>query len=170
MWRDPSAWFYPSFGPFVPGHYPDYFSRALRPRPGRPRSGSSGAATLALVLAVLRPAFLPAGVASLAERLLPALVLGVGLVGLVVLADGLLGSPTVFAPGFLPPNEMPARPRGPRRRRPYRLRIQFGRTAGSPQQPGSPEPPPAATRAMSSFPAALGEAVKARSRRIGACA
>ena len=49
MWRDPVAWFFPLLGPFVPGHYPDYFlwgfmaelgvalRVALRGRDPRPR-------------------------------------------------------------------------------------------------------------------------------------
>ncbi len=56
MWRDPSAWFFPLLGPFVPGHYPDYFLSGLAaearlalgvalrgrdPRP-RPRRGAPG--------------------------------------------------------------------------------------------------------------------------------
>lgn len=106
MWRDPSAWYFPLLGPFVPGHYPDYFLTGFMAELGSPSEWLFGAATLALVIAVLRPAFVPAGAMRLAERLLPVLVLGVGLAGLVTLISGAIGLPTSFAPGFLPLNEL----------------------------------------------------------------
>lgn len=106
MWRDPPAWYFPLLGPFVPGHYPDYFLSGLMAELGSPSEWLFGAATLALVLAVFRPTFLPAGAARLAGLLLPVLVVGVGLVGLVALASGALGLPIPVAPGFLPQDKL----------------------------------------------------------------
>ena len=63
MWRDPSAWFFPFLGPFVPGHFPDYFLSGLAAELGTPSEWLFGAATLALVLAVVRPALVPADLA-----------------------------------------------------------------------------------------------------------
>jgi membrane-bound metal-dependent hydrolase YbcI (DUF457 family) len=102
MWRDPSAWFFPLLGPFVPGHYPDYFLSGLAAELGTPSEWLFGAATLALVLAVVRPAFAPADLARSARRLLPVLAVGIGLMGLLALVAGALGLPAPFAPGIGP--------------------------------------------------------------------
>jgi len=102
MWRDPSAWFFPLLGPFVPGHYPDYFLSGLAAELGTPSEWLFGAATLALVLAVVRPAFAPADLARSARRLLPFLAVGIGLMGLLALVAGALGIPAPFAPGIGP--------------------------------------------------------------------
>lgn len=106
MWRDPPAWYFPLLGPFVPGHYPDYFLSGLAAELGSPSEWLFGAATLALVLAVFRPTFIPAGVLRLAGRLLPVLAVGVGLVGLVALISGGFGLPTLFGPGIIPRDEI----------------------------------------------------------------
>jgi hypothetical protein len=106
MWRDPPAWYYPLLGPFVPGHYPDYFLSGLMAELGSPSEWLFGAATLALVLAVMRPAFVPADLARSAGRLLPVLAVGVGLMGLLALVSGALDLPSPFGPGFIPLNEL----------------------------------------------------------------
>ena len=106
MWRDPVAWYFPLLGPFVPGHYPDYFLSGLMAELGSPSEWLFLAATLALILAVARPAFVPASLAGLAGRLLPVVAVGVGLMGLFVIVAGAFGIPTPFAPGFMPLNEL----------------------------------------------------------------
>ncbi|MEN6343636.1 MAG: metal-dependent hydrolase [Methanospirillum sp.] len=106
MWRDPSAWYFPLLGPFMPGHYPDYFRSGLVAELGSPSEWLFGFAALALILAVLRPAFVPGGITRLAERLLPVLAVVVGVAGLGILASGVLGLPTLFAPGLRPPDEI----------------------------------------------------------------
>ncbi len=102
MWRDPSAWFFPLLGPFAPGHYPDYFLSGLLAELGSPSEWLFGAATLALVLGVLRPAFVPPALSGSAGRLLPVLAAVTGLAGLVVLVGGLVGLGTPLAPGVPP--------------------------------------------------------------------
>ena len=102
MWRDPSAWFFPLLGPFTPGHYPDYFLSGLTAELGSPSEWLFGAATLALVLAVLRPAFVPPALSGSAVRLLPALAVVTGLAGLLVLVGGMVGLGTPLAPGIDP--------------------------------------------------------------------
>jgi membrane-bound metal-dependent hydrolase YbcI (DUF457 family) len=104
MWRDPVAWFFPFLGPFVPGSYPDYFLWGFMAELGSPSEWLFGAATLALVLAVAPPAFVPPRIARSAGRLLPYLAIAVGLVGLAALGAGLVGvaTPFPFTPGLLP--------------------------------------------------------------------
>lgn len=102
MWRDPPAWFYPLLGPFVPGHYPDYFLSGLLAELGSPSEWLFGAAALALVLAVARPALVPTALSGSAERLLPVLAVGLGLIGLLALVGGVFGLATPIAPGLLP--------------------------------------------------------------------
>ncbi len=102
MWRDPVAWYFPLLGPFVPGHYPDYFLSGLVAELGSPSEWLFGAATVALVLAVFRPTFVPAGVGRLAGRLLPAIAVLLGVAGAVAVAMGAVGLSSPLGPGLAP--------------------------------------------------------------------
>ncbi len=123
MWRDPPAWYFPLLGPFVPGHYPDYFLSGFMAELGSPSEWLFGAATLALVLAVFRPTFVPAGVLRLAGRLLPAIAVLLGVAGAVARRDGRRRSLLAPRPGPRSRRRRPARPRGPRGRPRRRLRV-----------------------------------------------
>ncbi|HOV68465.1 MAG TPA: metal-dependent hydrolase, partial [Methanoregulaceae archaeon] len=86
MWRDPSAWFYPLLGPFVPGRYPDFFLRGLIAEVSSPAEWLFGLTVLALVLVAVRPVVAgPAGRRLEVIRLLPSLGALVGLLGLLTL-------------------------------------------------------------------------------------
>jgi membrane-bound metal-dependent hydrolase YbcI (DUF457 family) len=102
MWRDPPAWFYPFLGPFVPGHYPDYFLSGLAAELGSPAEWLFGAAVLALLAGVVRPPFVRADHARLARRLLPVVALAVGIAGLAALVCAIAGQPLALAPALRP--------------------------------------------------------------------
>jgi hypothetical protein len=97
MWRDPTAWLFPLLGPFAPGHYPDYFLMDLAAELGSPSEWVFGAAAVAVILAVVRPAAAPGSAVASARRLLPVVALALGAVG----AAALLGGDLV-APGLAP--------------------------------------------------------------------
>lgn len=94
MWRDPIAWCFPFLGPFVPGHYPDFFVEGLMAEIGSLTEWIFGAATLALLFTVARSASAPEHLDTTGLSITRLLAAAVGFMGVLSLAG---------ATGILPP-------------------------------------------------------------------
>lgn len=97
MWCDPTAWFYPFLGSFVPGQYPDYFLHGLISEISSPAEWIFGATLFALILLVYHPRGEGlGGLRPVAVRLETSFGVLTGLLGLLSLVAASLALPNPF--------------------------------------------------------------------------